>query len=301
MTGGSGPVGLALIQKLLAEHIEILLFQRRNSKRSQYLPENKLLHREYCSLEDLKKFDSLEKGFDVFFHLGWSNTKRELRDQVDKQYENVPYSCDAVEVAHKLGCHTFVGIGSQAEYGRKQEPLTGDLFCEPETAYGVSKLCACYMTRILCERYGMHHIWTRILSGYGMYDNPNSMLISNILNSLNGRPLQFSKGEQIWDFTYMDDIANALFLVAKKGKNSEIYPIGSGAARPLKQYIEILCDKLGHDRNTEIERLPYTEKQVMHLEADISKLREDTGWMPSMPFEKGIEKVIAFYREWERE
>ena len=68
-------------------------------------------------------------------------------------------------------------------------------------------------------------------------------MIANIVNSLHHRPLEFSKGEQIWDFVYMDDIANALYLIAKKGKNHAIYPIGSGKARPLKEYYKIMFDQ----------------------------------------------------------
>lgn len=298
MTGGSGPIGLALIRKLLSENIEILLFQRKDSARCKYLPKNDLLHIEYYALEELREYVPEEKDYDVFFHLGWANTKREMRSKIKEQNKNISYSCDAVDLAHKLGCHTFIGVGSQAEYGRQDKPLADTMLCEPENAYGVMKLCACYTTRILCKRYNMRHIWTRVLSGYGTYDNVDSMLISNILNSLNGRPLKFSRGEQIWDFVYMDDIAEALYLIAEKGNTNEIYPIGSGEARPLKDYIEILCEKLGESMESGLGKIPYSEEQVMHLEADISKLKKDTGWMPKVSFEEGIERVIKFYREW---
>ena len=297
MTGGSGPVGLALIKKLLSENIEILLFQRKCSPRCKYLPQNKLLHIEYYALDELQDYKPKARDFDVFFHLGWANTKRVMRDNIEEQNRNIAYSCEAVNVAHRLGCHTFIGVGSQAEYGRKNEPLKGDMLCEPENAYGVMKLCACYATRIVCERYHMRHIWTRVLSGYGIYDNEDSMLISNILKSLNGKSLEFSQGEQVWDFVHMDDIANALFLIAQKGKGNEIYPIGSGKARPLKEYMKVLCDKLGESVENGLGKVPYSEKQVMYLEADISKLQEDTGWKPMISFEEGIEQVIEFYRK----
>lgn len=67
------------------------------------------------------------------------------------------------------------------------------MLCEPESAYGIMKLCSCYTTRMLCDKYGMRHIWPRVLSGYGKYDNDGSVLIANIVNSLHHRPLEFSK------------------------------------------------------------------------------------------------------------
>ncbi len=297
MTGGSGAVGMALIQKLLEENTEILLFQREASERRLNLPKDDRLHVVYCSLEQLKDYVPQERDYDVFFHLGWINTSQKLREDMEKQFENVKYSCDAVRLAYEMGCHTFIGAGSQAEYGRHEEPLRDDTLCTPENAYGITKLCACHSTRVLCQKYGIRHIWARILSGYGKYDNDNSVLISNILNALKGQKMAFSKGEQIWDFLYMDDIANALYLLAKKGKNNRIYPVGSGKARPLKEYIAILCDKLGKSDEMVLGSIPYGEKQVMHLEADITKLKEDTGWEPEVEFEEGIERTIEFYKE----
>lgn len=298
MTGGSGPVGLALIRKLLKENVEILLLQRELSDRRIYLPEDERLHVEFCSLHEICGYIPKETDYDVFFHLGWANVGPATRNDLEKQNVNVKYSMDAVELAKRAGCHTFIGVGSQAEYGRHDEALCGDTLCTPEIAYGVMKLCACHSTRLLCRKYGMRHIWSRILSGYGFYDNVSSVLVSAILNCLEGKKMEFSKGEQIWDFIYMDDIANALYLIAKRGRDGAIYPIGSGKARPLKEYIRILCEKLGKPEDMELGKIPYSDSQIMHLEADIGKLQEDTGWMPEVEFEDGIERVIEFYKDW---
>lgn len=298
MTGGSGPIGLALIRKLLAENVEILLLQREKSAKRMYLPESPLLHIEYCDLEHLKEYIPKKQDYDVFFHLGWANSRKNMQNNMEEQNKNVAYSCAAVEVAHEAGCHSFVGVGSQAEYGRHNEPLRDDTLCMPESAYGIMKLSACHATRALCKQYKIRYIWARVLSGYGIYDNINSILISTILKSMDGKKLEFSKGEQIWDFVYLDDIANALYLIAQKGKEEAIYPIGSGKARPLKEYIRILCEKLGKLGEMELGKVPYADTQIMHLEADISKLQEDTGWKPEIEFEDGIVRVIEFYKEW---
>ena len=90
------------------------------------------------------------------------------------------------------------------------------------------------------------------------------MLISNILNALEGQKLQFSKGDQIWDFLYMGDVADALLHIARRGKNGAVYPIGSGKARPLSEYIRILCEKLGKLDEMELGGIPYSDRQIMH-------------------------------------
>lgn len=67
MTGGSGPIGLALIQKLLEEHVEVFLFQREHSFRSAFVPEHEHLHIEHYTLEQLKDYEPEENDYDVFF------------------------------------------------------------------------------------------------------------------------------------------------------------------------------------------------------------------------------------------
>ena len=64
-----------------------------------------------------------------------------------------------------------------------------------------------------------------------------------------------------------------------------------------KEYIDILCKKLKVMDSSKIKIIPYGQGQVMHLEADISKLKKDTGWLPKVSFEDGIEQVIQFYRK----
>ena len=301
MTGGSGPVGLALIRKLINERIEILLFQRADSLKAIYLPQHELLHIEYCKLNELETFIPKENDYDVFFHMGWENTDACYRNDISKHIKNVQYACDAVKLAHRLGCHTFIGVGSQAEYGRHDVALTGQTVCRPENAYGVMKLSACHATRLVCEKCDMRYLWTRIMSAYGIYDNVSSVLISTILNAMDGKELYFSKCEQIWDFVYVDDVANALYLMAVRGKHGEIYPLGSGAARPLKEYIYTLCSKLEKLDSMRFGKLEYSQHQIMHLEADIHQLEVDTQWYPQIDFDTGIEKTIDFYKQWKIE
>ena len=85
--------------------------------------------------------------------------------------------------------------------------------------------------------------------------------------------------------------------MAQKGKDGAIYTVGSGKARTMREYLTILCEKLGKLGEAEFGKVPYSEFQVMHLEADSTELRKDTGWEPKVGFEEGIERVINFYKE----
>ena len=103
MTGGSGPIGLALIKKLLEHKVEILLLQRENPDKKDRFPKDRRLQIVNCNLEQLKDYSAYQKDYDVFFHLGWANTFHALREDIEAQYENVKYSCAAAELAHNMG------------------------------------------------------------------------------------------------------------------------------------------------------------------------------------------------------
>ena len=100
----------------------------------------------------------------------------------------------------------------------------------------------------------------------------------------------------MWDYLYADDAAEALYRMALYGRSGAIYPVGSGTARPLREYLEILRDEIDPSVVLGFGEVPYGEKQVMHLEADIRALKTDTGFEPMVPFEDGIRKTIEWMR-----
>ena len=85
--------------------------------------------------------------------------------------------------------------------------------------------------------------------------------------------------------------------VAVSGQDGRVYPLGSGTACPLKDYIETLRDAIDPALPLGLGEVPYGPLQVMHLQADTSALQEDTGWRPATPFEEGIRETIEWVRK----
>ena len=294
ITGATGAIGNALIRELIANGVETLVLCREGSKRNESIPQSPLVTKTYCSLEDLKKFENeTGKTYDVFYHFAWESTFGERRNDLRAQLRNIEYSLDAVEVAKRFGCHTFIGAGSQAEYGRFEGELKPNTPAFPENGYGVAKLCAGQMTRLRAEQLGLRHIWVRILSVYGPNDGAQTMVMSTISKLKEGRFAEFTKGEQLWDYLYSADAAEAFRSLGEKGIDGKTYVLGSGKARPLHEYINIIAESLSAEALIKLGAIPYSEKQVMHLCADISELTKDTGWTPKVSFEEGIKKIIA--------
>ena len=292
ITGATGSIGSALIPELVSHGVEVLVLAREGSSRNERILKSPLVTVRYCSLDGLATLENTsEEPYDVFFHFAWEGTSGQARNDMYLQNKNVRYALDAVEAAHRFGCHTFIGAGSQAEYGRVEGLLRADTPVHPENGYGMGKHCAGLMTRELAAQKQMKHIWVRILSIYGVGDGMQSMVMSEIKAFKEGTPPKFTKGEQLWDFLCSRDAAVALRRLAEDGIDGKTYVLGSGEARPLADYITVIRDVVAPDAPLTFGEVPYAPKQVMHLQADISDLVEDLGWKPTVAFEDGIREL----------
>lgn len=307
ITGATGMIGIALTELLLSQGVTVAACVRRGSKKAGRLaPAGRgTLYILEADLEELKEdrvFEELVRwmgGADAFFHFGWAGTFGAARDDMYLQNQNIRYTLDAVSLAGRLGCQAFVGAGSQAEYGRvqKEERLRADTPAFPENGYGIAKLAAGQMSRIYCRELGLCHVWMRILSVYGPWDTEGTMVSSAIRELFEGGRPVFSKGEQLWDYLYCKDAARALYLAAKSGADGKVYPLGSGKAAPLKEYIRLIRDAVKPSAQLGIGELPYRKDQVMYLCADIAELTKDTGFAPEYTFEEGIRETAAWQME----
>ena len=297
ITGATGAIGHALIDELINNNVKLLVLVREDSCSSRTIPRHPLLELRSCSLEQLENFENIKnESYDVFYHLAWSGTTGAARNDMQLQNLNVKYTLDAVELAEKFHCRRFVFAGSQAEYGRFSGKLGPETAVFPENGYGMAKLCAGQMSRALCRQLGMEQIWFRVLSVYGPYDGAGSMVMSTINKLKQGIVPEFTKGEQIWDYLYSADAGRAFYLAGEKGIDGKIYVLGSGQGRPLAEYIKIIRDAAAAGAELGLGKIPYAEKQVMHLEADISELQKDTGFKPEVSFNEGIQKILKSWK-----
>jgi nucleoside-diphosphate-sugar epimerase len=297
ITGPTGAIGIALIERLIRENVEVIAVVRPDSARKSRIPSSPLVKLVECDLAELSALPEKAGSADVFYHFGWDGTFGNSRNNMHGQNLNVKYALDAVEAAAKMGCEAFIGAGSQAEYGRFEGKLNADVPAFPENGYGIAKLCAGQMTRILCEQHGIRHIWTRILSIYGPFDGAATMVMSTIGKLLKGEHASCTKGEQMWDYLFSEDAALAMYLIGEKGKNGKTYCVGSGQVRPLRDYIEDIKNAAAPDAKIGFGEVAYSDKQVMYLCADISELTEDTGFKPQHTFKEGIEKTVNWCRQ----
>lgn len=302
ITGVTSMIGIALAKECLKEDIEVYGVVRNNSLKRDRLPEHSRLHLVECGLEELYKLPTLIKEeCGIFYHLAWGNTGENRNKSTELQSLNIGYTLDAVKAAKALGCRRFIGAGSQAEYGPMHvQFISPESPVKPNTPYGASKLAAGQLSSMLCTELGIEHIWARIFSVYGIYEKETTMVASSLRKMLKGIPAEFTPACQRWDYLYSKDAGRAFYLIGCKGKAGSIYCVGSGHARPLKEYIELMA-KYTNAEDVRIGAKPYPAEGVMELCADLKNLTEDTGFLPSYTFEEGIRETIAWIWEQENE
>ena len=296
ITGATGAIGRALIRICTEAGYEVLAIVHRSSGRADELGCRVLrldLDEYEAALPEMDRQQIGQDGYELFFHLAWMAPFGPERENLALQLDNVRASLDAVRLAKALGCHTFIGAGSQAEYGRVEGVLSEHTPTFPETGYGIAKLCAGQMTRLACEQLGLRHIWTRVLSVYGPCDREQTLISTAVDSMMRQEETAFTPCEQIWDYLYADDAARAILLAGERGQSGKIYVVGSGQAHPLRSYVETIARITGYKGEIGFGKRPYNDKQVMHLQADIGALQE-LGFQPAVSFEQGIRETIAW-------
>lgn len=291
VTGATGAVGSSVVRRAIENSKDVTCIVHKGSKRLGNLPQSDKVHIVECDLHDYKTL-SLEGKYDAFIHLSWEKTFGASRDDVEVQTRNIQYTLDAVQLAHRCGCSVFVGAGSQAEYGVQSVDLTPDMPVKPESGYGIAKYAAGKLSAMLCKSLGMRQCWVRILSVYGPNDGENSLVSYLIREFKTGNSPQLTKCEQMWDYLYADDAADAILAVAEKGLDGKAYPLGFGKGRRLFEFVEDIRDAINPSMAINYGAREYYQHQPMYMVADISSLIIDCGWSPIISFSEGIKHLI---------
>jgi nucleoside-diphosphate-sugar epimerase len=297
VTGGTGFVGVHLLRLLVKEKVKVAVLMRPNSNAwriADILADVEVIHGDLTAIE-LAKDSILSFSPEIIFHLGWYGVGNRYRND-PAQIQNLGGSLDLLKTASESGCNIFVGMGSQAEYGPYDRPISEDFQTRPTTVYGVTKLCLSLLARELCEKLGLRFVWLRLFSAYGPMED-SSWLIPYVIHTLRqGEKPSLTLGKQLWDYLYVEDAAEAIYQVALNPQAQGVFNLGSGEANSIHNIVERIRDMIDPRLPLGFGEVPYRPDQVMHLQADIAKLRKGTGWEPQTSLYDGLRHTVEWYR-----
>lgn len=181
---------------------------------------------------------------------------------------------------------------------------------QPNSPYSASKAASDHFVRAWHHTYGLPTVMTNCSNNYGPYHFPEKLIPLVIINALEGKPLPiYGKGDNVRDWLYVDDHAEALIEVAERGRPGECYNIGGWNERQNIDVVRTICTLLdelapagvegGHERliTWVADRPGHDQRYAI----DARKIERELGWKPKETFESGLRKTVEWYlanKEW---
>ncbi len=296
LTGGGGFIGSHLCRELVDHGHEVAALSRsvdpwrlRGEMSRITLIQGDLSSIDGCAGQ-IERFAP-----DAIAHLGWQGVANLDRNDL-VQVRNVGWTADLLNLGGRLGVRTFLGLGSQAEYGPKSAVIGPYDETRPTTLYGECKLAAGRIGARLAAEAGMRFVWMRVFSTFGPADHAYWMVPGLIGSLMKGERPALTLGEQQWDFLFVSDAARAIRLALEMEAAAGIYALGSGSAPSLRSTIEAIRDAIDPALPLGFGDVAYRPDQVMLLQADVSALHRDLGWKPRTGIDDGIVETVAWYQ-----
>ncbi|WP_150290131.1 NAD-dependent epimerase/dehydratase family protein [Sphingobium estronivorans] len=233
---------------------------------------------------------------DIIIHSAWEGVGGPARAG-DVQLDNIRTTVALLDAGIATGAGRFVGIGSQAEYGRHDRRIDESAATEPFLLYGAAKLSACHLTRQRATEAGIGFAWLRLFSPYGPGDNPNWLIPSVAAQILAGQAPRTSAGTQKWDYLHIADTARGVMAAALTDSAQGVFNLSSGRAVTVRSIVERIRDLACPGLALTFGQLPFGPNQIMHLEGDCSRLSAATGWAPRVAIEDGLITVVDALRQ----
>lgn len=292
ITGADGFIGHNLIDRLLAEKIEIyaIVYPEHNIYERA---SNEKLHVMCINLNEIMHHaNEFPDNIDTMYHFAWIGVKPELRNELDVQMLNINITLDCMKLATAIGIKKVVFPGSTNEYLYYGKPLNKNAIPSPNNAYGAVKIALRYLCSDFATRNNIEFVYAIIAGIYAEDRRDNNVIFYTIDKLLHGEKPSLTKLEQLWDYVHIDDVTEALFLIGEKGKGGSVYGVGHGDNWALSNYIKIIHQKIDPSLPMGIGEVPYSSEVLPCSCIDLTEIERDTGFKPKVNFEDGITKVI---------
>ena len=180
--------------------------------------------------------------------------------------------------------------------------FTEDTPYDPRSPYSASKASSDHLVRAWAETYGLPVVLTNCSNNYGPYHFPEKLIPVVILKALAGAPIPiYGKGDNIRDWLFVEDHADALLLVVQKGAPGRSYNIGGENEATNLELVQKICAILDEKRPGNApyaEQIAFVADRPGHDQRyaiDPTRIREELGWRPSVTLDEGLEKTIDWY------
>ena len=203
----------------------------------------------------------------------------------------------------------FHHVSTDEVYGDLEDPSA--LFTEstpyaPSSPYSATKASADHLVRAWQRTFGLQTVITNCSNNYGPYHFPEKFIPHVILNALHGKPLPvYGDGQQVRDWLYVEDHAEALVRVFEQGAVGDTYNIGGFNEQKNLDVVHLICDHLDARVDAKPEGIASFRELISFVRdrpghdrryaIDASKIERELDWRPAHTFEQGLEATVDWY------
>lgn len=167
--------------------------------------------------------------------------------------------------------------------------------CAPHTAYGVCKHALQMLTAAIAAESGMSSAWGRIFFVYGPHEHPDRLVASAIRSLLRGEPARCSHGNQVRDYLFAGDVADAFARLLDSDVSGPIN-VASGRAVALKEIVATVGALIGRPDLIRLGAIPAAATDTPLVVADVDRLHRVLEWRPGHDLEQGLRLTIDWWR-----
>jgi dTDP-glucose 4,6-dehydratase len=177
---------------------------------------------------------------------------------------------------------------------------------DPHSPYSASKAASDHLARAWADTYKLPVLVTNCSNNYGPFQFPEKLIPVVILKALRGDPIPvYGKGENVRDWLYVGDHAEALHTVVARGRPGDTYNIGGNNERRNIDLVRLLCSLLDElrpraDGRSYAEQITFVADRPGHdlrYAIDATKIRDELGWTPRQDHVSGFRRTVAWYLE----
>ncbi|MCX6244752.1 MAG: dTDP-glucose 4,6-dehydratase [Bacteroidetes bacterium] len=321
ITGGAGFIGSHVVRRFVKKYPQYKILNLDKLTYAGNLANLRDIENEpnygfiKADIVDAERMNQIfrENNVESVIHLAAeSHVDRSISNPMEFIFTNIIGTVNLLNAARiawqdKMEDKRFYHISTDEVYGSLGE--TGTFLettaYDPRSPYSASKASSDHLVRAYFHTYKLPVVISNCSNNYGPFQFPEKLIPLSINNIRNNKPIPiYGKGENIRDWLFVEDHANAIDLIFHEGKNGETYNIGGNNEWTNISLILLLCKimdrKLGRADGTSEKLITYVKDRAGHdlrYAIDSTKIQHELGWKPSLQFEEGLDKTVDWYLE----
>lgn len=309
VTGGAGFIGSNFVFHMLGAHpdyrivcLDKLTYAGNLSTLAPVMdnPNFRFVKADICDRDAVYKLFEEEHPDMVVNFAAESHVDRSIEDPGVFLQTNIIGTATMMDACRKYGIKRYHQVSTDEVYG--DLPLDRpDLFFTEETPihtsspYSSSKASADLLVQAYHRTYGLPVTISRCSNNYGPYHFPEKLIPLMIANALNDKPLPvYGEGLNVRDWLYVEDHCRAIDLIIHKGREGEVYNVGGHNERTNLEVVKTVLHSLGKTDDL-IEFVADRPGHDMRYAIDATKIHNELGWEPTVPFDTGIQKTVDWF------